>query len=70
MFVQSADAGALEATLTQVGVKDPKTFTVTASSGKQQGINVPDGTYLVQVPASGSTTGLATEQTNMAEPDR
>ena len=67
VFVQSADAGALEATLTQVGVKDPKTFTVTASPGKQQGINVPDGTYLVQVTASGSTTVLATEQINMAD---
>ena len=65
--MQSADAGALEATLTQLGVKDPKTFTVTASSGKQQGINVPDGTYLVQVTASGSTTVLATEQINMAD---
>ena len=32
VLVQSADAGALQATLTQLGVKDPKTFTVTARS--------------------------------------
>ena len=48
-------------------MKDPKTFTVTVSPGKQQGINVPDGTYMVQVTASGSTTALATEQINMAD---
>jgi hypothetical protein len=66
-LVQSADAGALQATLTQLDVKDPKTFTVIVSPGKQQGINVPDGTYLVQVTASGSTTVLATEQINMAD---
>ena len=67
VLVQSADAGALQATLTQLDVKDPKTFTVTVSPGKQQGINVPDGTYLVQVTASGSTTVLATEQIDLAD---
>jgi hypothetical protein len=67
VFVQSADAGALQVTLTQLGVKDPKTFTITASPGKQQGISVPDGTYLVQVAASGSTTLLASEQIEMAD---
>jgi hypothetical protein len=65
VFVQSADAGALQATLTQLGVKSPKTFTITASPGKQQGINLPEGTYLVQVSATGSTTVLATEQIEM-----
>ena len=67
VLVQSADAGALQATLTELGVKDPKTFTISASPGKQQGINVPDGTYLVQVFASGSTTVFATEQIEMAD---
>lgn len=67
VFVQSADAGALQATLTQLDVKGPKTFTVTVSPGKQQGINVPDGTYLVQVSASGSTTVLASEQIDLAD---
>jgi Domain of unknown function (DUF4397) len=65
VFVQSADAGALRATLTQLDVKDPKTFTITASPGKQQGINVPEGTYLVQVAAAGSTTILVSEQIEM-----
>jgi hypothetical protein len=46
-------------------VKSPKTFTITASPGKQQGINLPEGTYLVQVSATGSTTVLATEQIEM-----
>lgn len=67
VFVQSADAGALQATLTQLGVKDPKTFAITASPGNQQGINLPEGTYLVQVSASGSTTVLASEQIEMAD---
>ncbi|MGA7376662.1 MAG: hypothetical protein WBW36_09965, partial [Candidatus Sulfotelmatobacter sp.] len=44
-----------------------KTFTVTADPGKQQGMNVTDGTYLVQVFASGSTTVLVSEQINMAD---
>ncbi len=65
VFVQSADAGALRATLTQLDVKDPKTFTITASPGKQQGINVPEGTYLVQVAAAGSTIVLVSEQIEM-----
>jgi hypothetical protein len=62
VFAHAADAGALQATLTQVGVTNPKTFTVTASAGKEQAIGVPHGTYLVQVTLSGSTTVLASEQ--------
>jgi len=61
VFVQAADAPALQATLTQVNVPKPKTFTVTASPGTQQSIHVPAGTYLVQVVATGSTTVLASE---------
>ena len=38
---------------------------VHASPGKQQGINVPEGTYLVQVAAAGSTTVLVSEQIEM-----
>lgn len=66
VFVQAADAAALQATLTQLDVKNPKTFTVTASVGKQQAVTVPEGTYLVQVAVAGSTTVLASEQITLA----
>lgn len=67
IFAQAADAPALQATLTQLFVKNPKTFTVTADPGKQQKIGVPAGTYLVQVTAAGSTTVLASEQIVMGD---
>jgi len=63
----AADAPALQATLTQLFVKHPKTFTVMASAGLQQAISVPDGTYLVQVLAAGSTAVLASEQIGFAD---
>jgi len=62
VFAQSADAPALKATLTQLFVKAPKTFTVTANPKTQDAISVPAGTYLVQVVAVGSTTVLTSEQ--------
>jgi hypothetical protein len=67
VFVQASDAPALKATLTQLFVKNPKTFTVTASPGKQQAANLPEGTYLVEVVAAGSTTVLASEQISLAD---
>jgi hypothetical protein len=67
VFVQSADAPALQATLTQLDVKNPKTFTLTAKPGAQQAAIVPAGTYLVQVVATGSTTVLASEQIDLAD---
>jgi hypothetical protein len=67
VFAQAADAAALQATLTQLYVKNPKTFTVTASPDKERAITVPDGTYLVQVVAAGSTTVLASEQIGLAD---
>ncbi len=67
VFANSADAPALQATLTQLYVKHPKTFTVTASPAAQQPIAVPDGTYLIQVTASGSTTVLTSETIFLAD---
>jgi len=67
VFANSADAPALQATLTQLFVKNPKTFTVTANPGAQDAIGVPAGTYLVQVVAAGSTTVLASEQIFLAD---
>jgi hypothetical protein len=67
VFAQAADAAALQATLTQLFVKNPKTFTVTASPGKQQAISVPDGSYLVRVVDAGGTTVLASEQIGLAD---
>jgi len=67
VFAQSADAPALQAKLTQLFVKHPKTFTVTANPGAQAAISVPADTYLVQVFAVGSTTVLASEQIFLAD---
>jgi Domain of unknown function (DUF4397) len=66
VFVQAADAPALQATLTQLDVKNPKAFTVVASPGEEQAIIVPDGTYLVQVFAVGGSTVLTSEQIALA----
>jgi len=67
VFVNSANAPALEATLTQLYVKNPKTFTLTASPSAQRAATLPAGTYLVQVVAAGSTTVLASEQIDLAD---
>ncbi len=61
VFTNAADAPELQATLTQVGVKNPLTFTVTAGPGAQQAITVPFGTYTEQVTAVGSTTVLVSQ---------
>ncbi|MGA3087131.1 MAG: DUF4397 domain-containing protein [Terriglobales bacterium] len=58
VLVNSADAPALEATLTPVGVKNPPTFSGSADPNTQTAIPVPAGTYLVQITALGSTTVL------------
>jgi hypothetical protein len=65
VFANAADAPTLEATLTQVGVKNPKTYTVTAAAGAEGSTSVTAGTYLVQVTASGSTTVLTSEQIDL-----
>jgi hypothetical protein len=62
VFVQAAEAPALQATFTQLYVSSPKTFTVTAAPDTEQAVIVPVGTYQVQVTASGSTTVLTSEQ--------
>jgi hypothetical protein len=61
VFAQVADAPALTATLTQLYVKTPQTFTVSATPGTEEWIGVPYGTYLVQVTAQGSSTVLTSE---------
>ena len=63
-FAQAADAPTLQATLTQVGVKNPQTFSVTAAPGKQQEVTVPAGTYLVQVLA-GDIAVLASQEISL-----
>ncbi|HKM46827.1 MAG TPA: DUF4397 domain-containing protein [Terriglobales bacterium] len=67
VFANSADAPTLQATLTQLFVKNPKTYTVTANPGAQNAISVPAGAYLVRVVAVGSTTVLASEQIDLAD---
>jgi len=67
VFVQSAEAPALQATLTQVNVKSPQTFTVTAQPDAQAAIYVPAGEYLVQVTANDSTTVLASEEIGLPD---
>jgi Domain of unknown function (DUF4397) len=65
-FAAAADSPALQATLTQLFVKHPKTFTIMSNPGTEQTVVVPGGTYLVQVVAAGSTTVLASEQIGLA----
>src|SRR5208337_1808411 len=67
VLINSSDAPALQATLTQVGVKNPQTFTVSANPGAQAAIGVPAGNYLVQITAVGSTTVLTSEQIGLAD---
>jgi len=67
VFVDSADAPALQATLTQLDIKNPKTFIVIASPDAQQAITVPAGNYLVQIFAVGNATVLTSEQVGLAD---
>lgn len=67
VLANAADASALQATLTQVGVKKPLTFTVSANPGSQNAIGVPAGEYLVQITAVGSTTVLTSQDINLAD---
>jgi len=67
VLVNSADAPALQATLTQVGVKNPQTFTLSANPGAQTAMGVPAGEYVVQITAVGSTTVLTSQQINLAD---
>jgi Domain of unknown function (DUF4397) len=67
VFAQVADAPALEATLTQLFVKNPQTFTVSAAPATEQWIGIPHGTYRVQVTAEGSSTVLASEQITLPD---
>jgi hypothetical protein len=67
VLIDSADAPALQATLTQVGVKNPQTFSVSADPGAETPIGVPAGEYLVQITAVGNTTVLTFEEINLAD---
>jgi hypothetical protein len=67
VLIDSADAPALQASLTQMGVKNPQTFTISASSGAQTAMGVPAGEYLVQITAVGSTTILTSAQIDLAD---
>jgi hypothetical protein len=65
VLANAADAAELQATLTQVGVTKPKSYTVTADPAKETAINVPAGAYTVQVVLSGGTTVLASQTINL-----
>jgi Domain of unknown function (DUF4397) len=67
VFAQVADAPELEATLTQLYVKTPQTFTVTATPGTENWIGVPAGTYSVQITESGSTTVLTSQNITLQD---
>lgn len=62
VFADTADAPALQAAFTQVGVKSPRTFTVTAAPDTQEWIGIPAGTYRVEVTVAGQTAVLTTDQ--------
>jgi hypothetical protein len=67
VFAQAADAPALTATLTELFVKNPQTFTLTSTPGTEQWVGVPAGTYLVEITAEGSSTILTSEQIGLAD---
>jgi Domain of unknown function (DUF4397) len=67
VFAQVADAPALQATLTQLNVTSPQTFTVTASPKTENWIGIPAGAYSVQVTESGSTTVLTSENITLQD---
>jgi len=67
VFANTADAPALQATLTQLFVKKPKTFTLTTDPGTSQWVGVPAGTYRVQVTMSGSTTVLTSQEITLPD---
>ncbi len=62
IFANSADAPTLQVTLTDVRATTPKTFTLTAAPATQSETNIPAGTYLMQIVASGSTAVLTSQQ--------
>jgi hypothetical protein len=67
VLVNSADAHALQATLIQVGVKSPQSFTIQAAPGAQTAMGVPAGDYLIQITAVGGTTVLTSQEINLAD---
>jgi len=67
VFANVADAPELQATLTQLYVTSPQTFTVTATPGTENWIGIPDGTYSVQITESGSTTVLTSENMTLQD---
>ena len=67
VFANVADAPELEATLTQLYVTSPQTFTVTATPGTENWIGIPAGTYSVQITESGSSTVLTSENITLQD---
>jgi len=58
-IANAADAGALQVTLTQLLVKNPKTVKFTIEPGSETTVELPIGAYSLSATASGSTTPLA-----------
>ncbi len=67
VLVNSADAPALTATLTQQDVPKPKIFSLKANPGAQAGTTIPTGVYLVQVSATGTSTILTSQKITLAD---
>jgi len=67
VFANVADAPELQATLTQLSVKNPQTFTVTATPDTENWIGIPAGPYSVQITESGSTTVLTSENITLQD---
>jgi len=67
VFANTADAPALQVTLTQQFVKTPQTFTATAKPDAQATVTVPAGTYSVTVVAASSTAILTSESITLPD---
>ena len=57
-IANATDAGTLQLTLAQSGVKNPKTRTFSLNSGQEITLQVPAELYTLQVTANGSTTPI------------
>jgi Domain of unknown function (DUF4397) len=69
VFSNAADAPALQATLTQLYVKTPKTYTITADQGAEAALIVLAGTYRVDITVPGATTVLTSQQLTLNSQD-
>jgi hypothetical protein len=66
VFANSGDTTPLKATLTQIGVTNPQTFTITSQPGAEASLVLPAGTYDLKITSGGSAAVLTSQQIALA----